>query len=166
MISRNVKIYCCEDPSLIENYELALNDTVNVWDCHHKLEIHSDYRNTPEELKMMGLYYNRPACEFIFLKKDLHTSTHQSGVKKSATHKMNLSKAKTGSHNKVKRKPLTEAQKNNISSGTKKAMNDSKLRKHLSDKAKARVALNPIPNANWKKGKHKVVNQDGSISWV
>lgn len=166
MISRNVKMYCCEDPSLIENYELALNDKANEWDCHHKLEIHSDYRNTPEDLIMMGLYYNRPACELIFLKKGIHTSNHNKGRKKSESHRLNLSKAKTGSHLKVKRKPLTNVQKKNISNGTKNAMNNKELRKHLSDKAKERVALHPIPNANWKKGKHKVVNQDGSISWV
>ena len=166
MISRNVKKYCCEDPSLIENYELALKDKANEWDCHHKLEIHSDYRNTPDDLIMMGLYYNRPACELIFLRKGNHTSSHNKGVKKSETHKKNLSKARTGLHNKVKRKPLTEEQKYNISNGTKKAMDNDELRKHLSYKAKARVALHPIPNANWKKGKHKVVNQDGSISWV
>lgn len=166
MISRNVKNYCCEDPGLIENYELALKDKTHEWDCHHKLEVHSDYRNTPEELKMMGLYYNRPACELIFLRKGEHFRIHNKDKEKSTTHKINLSKARTGLHNKIKRKPLTEAQKKNISNGTKEAMNNKELRKHLSDKAKERVALSPIPNANWKKGKHKVVNQDGSISWV
>ena len=166
MISRNVKLYCCEDPSLIENYEFALADKENEWDCHHKLEIHSDYKNTPDELIMMGLYYDRPACEFIFLRKSEHASLHNKGTKKSEAHKEALSKVKTGSHIKVKRKPLTEEQKKHISERTKEAMNDKSLRKKLSDKARERCLKSPIPNAGWKKGKHRVKNQDGSTSWV
>lgn len=39
MISKYINILCCEDPSLIENYELAINDDTQIWDCHHRLEI-------------------------------------------------------------------------------------------------------------------------------
>ena len=30
------KSYCCEDLSLIENYALAVADTTQAWDCHHR----------------------------------------------------------------------------------------------------------------------------------
>ena len=30
------KKFCCEDPSLIENYALAVADTTQTWDCHHR----------------------------------------------------------------------------------------------------------------------------------
>ena len=76
------KKYCCEDISLIENYEQAKIENFDGWVCHHKLEIHSDYRNKVKELKQMGLYYNRPACELIFLKWGEHSKLHQSGRKR------------------------------------------------------------------------------------
>ena len=33
-----VKKFCCEDISLIENYEQALNDQTQMWECHHRKE--------------------------------------------------------------------------------------------------------------------------------
>lgn len=74
--------YCCEDISLIENYEQAKLDDFEGWLCHHKLEIHSDYRNKVKDLKKMGLYYNRPACELIFLKWGEHSALHHNGIKR------------------------------------------------------------------------------------
>ena len=39
MISENqVKKYCREDISLIENYDKAINDKTQTWDCHHRKE--------------------------------------------------------------------------------------------------------------------------------
>ena len=76
------KKYCCEDISLIENYEQAKLDNFEGWVCHHKLEIHSDYRNKAKDLKKMRLYYKRPACELIFLKWGEHSEQHQTGRKR------------------------------------------------------------------------------------
>lgn len=189
MIAKDVKLICAEYWK-IKNYSKAIADKNETWILHHRDEV----RKTPsgiivvrsqQELIDNGRYFNCPANELIFIKKKYHSMLHSTfrteetldkissscskalkGRKLSEEHKSNLSKAKTGSHNKVKRNPLTKQQKKNISDGTKKAMNDSELREHLSKMAKARVALHPIPNANWKKGKHKVKNSDGTISWV
>lgn len=112
-----VKKYCCEDISLIENYEEAINSN-DVWEIHHKLEI--ELSKSKHELIDMGLYYNRPANEFIFLTKKEHKSLHMSihrnngivgnhsqneitkskisnsmiGSKKSEIHKLHMSKPK------------------------------------------------------------------------
>lgn len=76
--------YCCEDISLIENYDAMINDdSGDMWCIHHKLEINTDYRNSTEDLKMMGLYYNRPACELIFLKQKDHASMHHHHQRRS-----------------------------------------------------------------------------------
>ena len=72
----NVEKFCYEDISLIENYEEAVADE-QIWDCHHKLGI--ELNKSKEELKEMGLYFNRPACELIFLKHAEHTSLHHNG---------------------------------------------------------------------------------------
>lgn len=79
MISiESAKRKCCEDISLIENYQEALNDKNKIWVCHHRLELHPDntLRFTHKSLKKLGLYFHRPARELIFLTKSKHSSLH------------------------------------------------------------------------------------------
>lgn len=84
------KQYCCEDISLIENYDKAMNDKSNtVWICHHRKEI--ELNKTPDELKEIGLYFNRPACELIFLTRSEHLSLHNKGKRKTEQTRAKLS---------------------------------------------------------------------------
>lgn len=83
MISkRPVKGYCCEDISKIENYDKAVADTTQMWDCHHRLETHNsdgERRSidiTKKELIALDMYYHRPSDELIFLKHDEHRRLH------------------------------------------------------------------------------------------
>lgn len=70
----DLQVYCCDDISQIENYDKAINDNTQTWHCHHKLEI--ELHKEAKELKEMGLYYNRPAEELIFLTQSEHKSLH------------------------------------------------------------------------------------------
>lgn len=72
MISNQVYRFCRDDISLIKNYEQAINDTENVWDCHHINEL----TFTKKELIKMNMYYKRPASELIFLTKKEHGLLH------------------------------------------------------------------------------------------
>lgn len=103
------KRYCCEDISLIENYDKAVNDTTQTWQIHHKLEIELNKKR--DELIKMGLYYHRPASELIFLTIGDHRRVHHpitnyakrtdewrqmisdlhTGIPKSDTQKMKMS---------------------------------------------------------------------------
>lgn len=105
---------CCEPLEKIENFQEAVNDKTQQWCLHHKLEICEDYENTKEELEMMGLYYNRPACELIYLPMGVHTSLHNK-------HKLKLGKLKSFIGNKKgkKSKPLTEEHKKKLSKALK-----------------------------------------------
>lgn len=82
MIPRNAQKYCCEDLSLIENYELAKNDPKpKKWCIHHRDECKVlpsgiIVRRTPEELIENGRYYNCPANELIFLTQSEHWKLH------------------------------------------------------------------------------------------
>ena len=86
MIRKNLyrlKKFCCEDISLIENYNEAANSS-EKWQCHHKLEI--TLHKTSKELIEIGLYYNRPASELIFLTEKEHKSIHyKSGMSNFST---------------------------------------------------------------------------------
>lgn len=75
-----VKAYC-KDYQNIENFIEAYSDLSETWHCHHKLEIHNDYKNTKEDLINMNLYYDRPASELIFLRASDHISLHLKGKK-------------------------------------------------------------------------------------
>lgn len=79
MIPGTAYDYCCEDISLIENYEAALADKKETWVCHHRLGI--ELNKSKKELKKMGLYKNRPASELIFLTDFDHKSLHNKGKK-------------------------------------------------------------------------------------
>ena len=74
MIRKDVKIYCCEDISKIENYKQALN-AKTTWDVHHKREITEN--KTSQQLIDESLYFNRPANELIFLSRKEHIRIHR-----------------------------------------------------------------------------------------
>ena len=81
---RNFERYC-KDYENIENYEAAKKDNFKGWCCHHRLETHnSDGERrlvdiTVEELEALGMYYNRPPEELIFLTDEEHCRLHQKG---------------------------------------------------------------------------------------
>ena len=82
MISeRRSKLYCCEDISLIENYKYAIEDTTQIWECHHRLEIQNGIFKSDKELKSENLYYSRPASELIFLTHKEHKKLHSDNPK-------------------------------------------------------------------------------------
>ena len=114
MISnKNVKRYCKEYWK-IENYEQAIKDKENVWVCHHRLELtlEGEYANSVEDLKRMGMYYNRPYFELIFLTNEEHTSLHFKKRAKSDEHKKAISESRKGKPhpcpNRKLRTPLSE----------------------------------------------------------
>ena len=95
---KSANAYCRDDISLIENYDKAINDKTQTWDCHHRKE--SQY--SVDELVDIGEYYNRPACELIFLTKSEHMKLHHLG-------KPTWIKGKH--HSAETRKKMSEAQK-------------------------------------------------------
>ena len=115
MISEKyTKLFCKEDPSLIENYEEAIKDKNETWHIHHKNEI--ILNKSRQELIDLNLYYNRPASELIFLKKVEHLTLHHQfnriwkGKKFSEEHKYNM---------RHKRKPMSEEHKQKIREANK-----------------------------------------------
>lgn len=94
MISENVKTYCSEDPSLIENYELAIADKTQTWHCHHRAEILPCERYSQAQLDKYGLLEHVPASQLIFLTKAEHSRLH--GRNRTSSTLKKLSKAALG----------------------------------------------------------------------
>ena len=112
MISnQTIKKFCCEDPSLIENYDKAIADTTQIWECHHRGEVLLCGRFSRDDLKKFGLYYHRPASELIFLTPSAHRQLHKKGFPRSEATKKAIGEARKGV-------PLSEE--------TKKAISDAK----------------------------------------
>lgn len=96
--------YCCEDVSLIENYDKAINDKNIIWHCHHRLETHYEdgSRRIEGDLLAKDLidankYYNVPARELIYLLPLEHHQLHaekQSERLTEESHKLMSEKAK------------------------------------------------------------------------
>ena len=108
---QTIKIFC-NDFTKIENYEKAIADIAQTWQCHHRLETHnSDGTERPKnaqlskaELIALGMYYNRPAEELIFLTEVDHKRLHNAGKKRihfSEEWKRKMSEAHKGKHCKL-----------------------------------------------------------------
>lgn len=77
----NAYSFCMEDISLIDNYDVAISDVNQIYDCHHKDEIRvlpsgMIALRSSEELMENKRYYNCPANELIFIPHGEHTKLH------------------------------------------------------------------------------------------
>ena len=157
MIANYINIYCDSDITQIENYEKAISDTTQTWHCHHRKE--TDEGLTPQELKERGLYFNRPACELIFLTKAEHKRLHN--INFSEEIKQRISNASKGNKFFLG-KHHTEETKKKISLANS-GENHPRYGKHLSEEAKKKLSEsrkgenNPMFGKEpYIKGKHKV----------
>ena len=124
MISeRGPKKYCSEPLENIENYQEAVNDKEHMWDCHHRAEILPCGVYSREALKRVGMYWNRPANELIFLRADEHNRIHGSNLSTET------------------RRMMSESHKGNLhSSETRRKMTESRKGRHFSEETKRRIA--------------------------
>ena len=150
MINENwVKQYCCEDISLIENYDKAIADETQTWQCHHKAEILPCGRFTKNDLIKHNLYWNRPANELIFLTPKEHLGLHRNGIKLSDEHKKSISKSRIGI------KPWHKGMKLSDDSNSKYKESLRKMSESL--KGKNTWSKGRIP---WNKGKKNVYSEE------
>ena len=126
----------CKDYQNIENYEKAKADNFKGWHCHHRLETHTPDGKRRladigyEKLIALGMYYNRPAEELIFLT----TREHNAIRKVSEETRNKIREAKKGNkyhlgkrHSEEAKKKMREAHKGKkLSEETKKKMREAK----------------------------------------
>lgn len=128
----------CRTPELIENYDKAIADTTQTWDCHHRLETHNsdgERRSvdlTSVELIALDMYYDRPPEELIFMTSLDHKCLHNVGKPKpkSEETRKKMSEAHKGQVPWNKGKHLSEEQKRHLSEETRKKLSEAKKGKH------------------------------------
>ena len=126
--------YFCKGYENIENCQKAKIDNFKGWDCHHRLETHnSDGERrlvdiTKKELITLGMYYNRPANELIFLPSSEHNSLHKKGKHLSEEAKKKISEAKEGKKLSAEHKnKIVAAMKGNTNTKGKHWYNNGKI---------------------------------------
>ena len=161
-----VKSYCKDDISLIENYDKAIADKTQVWQCHHRREtIYS-----VKDLQDIGEYYNRPACELIFLTpvdhRRLHNLGKPSGMKgkqHSAETRKKMSEAHKGKQAWNKGIPQSEETRKKMSEAHK-GENNYWFGKHHSEEAKKKNSEAHKGENNYWFGKHHSAEARKKIS--
>lgn len=122
---KQAKIYCKEDISKIKNYDKAITDTTQTWHCHHMTE--TWWNCSKQELIDNECYYNRKACELIFLTPSEHNKLHSKGKNLSAETRIKISEANKGK----KRKPFTEEHRRKLSEAHKGKSTWNKGKKNI-----------------------------------
>ena len=113
--------YCKEDISKIKNYDKAIADTTQTWDCHHILgEI-----LTRQQLLEHDFYYDVPPCMLKFVTLDEHNTIHHKGKK----------------HSEETKKKMSESQKDKtVSTETKRKISESEKGKTVSEESKQKMS--------------------------
>lgn len=140
--NETIKTFCKDDISKIENYEQAINDTSKTWECHHRLEltINGEFAHTKEELIRLGMYYNRPYFELIFLPKSEHTRLHMKSKALSENVKNTLSTKRKGRKpNLGKHWSLSDEAKRNHSISMKNKKKSTEHKRKISETLSGRT---------------------------
>ena len=132
----------CKDYQDIENYEKAKADNFIGWECHHRLETHTSDGKRREvdipqkELIALGMYYNRPASELIFLPASEHRALKKGennpfyGKKHSEESKKRIGeKSKGRRHSEESKKRIGAAHKGNTYTKGMHWFNNGKINK-------------------------------------
>ena len=134
--------YCKEDISKIKNYELAIADTTQTWNCHHILgEI-----LTRQQLLEHDFYYDVPACMLKFVTKAEHNRLHKKGKHHSEESLNKMSEAHKGKtpfkghcHSEEAKRKISEANKGKVTwNKGKKGIYSEETRKKKSEAFKGK----------------------------
>lgn len=136
------------DETLIENYAAALSDTTQTWVCHHRRELVPN-RLTAEDLKDLGLYWNRPPEELIFLTPVDHTKLHSTGKNNPMYNKSSWEKC-TDEERKTRADKCSESMRGK--NAGKKMWNNGVVNKFQKE----------CPGEGWKLG---LLNKKNGLHW-
>ena len=140
---KQAKRFCKEDISKIKNYDLAIADKTQTWDCHHMTE--TWWNCTKKELIENECYYHRKACELIFLTHAEHISLHMKG-------KPSTMKGRT--HSDESRKKMSEAQKGkHLSEEHRRKISETNKGHILSEETRIKLSESHKGKVPWNKGK-------------
>ena len=127
---KQAKKFCKEDISKIKNYDKAIADKTQTWHCHHMTE--TWWNCSAKDLIENECYYNRKACELIFLTPAEHRRLHMQNISDETRKKMSEArKGRTSPRKGVTlsdetRRKMSESQKGHtVNEDTRKKMSEA-----------------------------------------
>ena len=141
------KKFCKEDISKIENYDKAIADKEITWHCHHRTEIW--WNCSKKDLIENECYYNRKACELIFLTPEEHNQLHKKGKKRSEDTRRKIRESIKGDknpmygkhHSDETRIKMSESHKGKtLSEETKQKMRESHKGRTFSEETRRKMS--------------------------
>ena len=156
----------CKDYTKIENYEEAIADTTQTWDCHHMTE--TWWNCSKKDLIENECYYNRKACELIFLTHAEHMRLHWKGKQRTEDTCKKMSEAKKGKSSPRKGVTISNETKKKISESLKGKVRSEESRRKISEALKGhhgfwkgkhptdetRIKMSEAAKRRWAKGGH------------
>ena len=127
MINESQARKFCKDYTLIENYEEAVYDPSQTWDCHHILgEI-----LTRQQLKDHDFYYDVPPCMLKFLTHAEHRRLH--GMNISDDTRKKISESHKGKNNPMYGQHRSDETRRKISEAHKGLTHSDETRRKISE---------------------------------
>ena len=143
MINESQARKFCKDYTLIENYEDAVNDPTQTWDCHHILgEI-----LTRQQLLDHDFYYDVPPCMLKFVTRSEHRRLHNMNMSDDTRKK--ISEANKGENHPMygkhrsddTRKKISEAMKGRIvTEEQRRKISETLKGKHHTDETRQKIS--------------------------
>ena len=127
---KQARKYCKEEISKIKNYDKAIADTTQIWDLHHMTE--TWWNCSKQDLIDNECYYNRKACELIFLTKAEHRRLHKKGKHRTYETCLKIGEAHKG-------KKLSEETRIKMSEAKKGKTNSEEHRRKISEARKGKI---------------------------
>ena len=169
---KQTKKFCKEDISKIKNYDKAIADTTQTWDCHHMTE--TWWNCSMKELIENECYYHRKACELIFLTHEEHMRLHMKGrkgekspmygKKHSEESRIKMSEARKGrTQSDETKKKIAESLKGYTPWNKGKTVSDE-TRKKISMAAKGRIFTDETRKKMSEAAKHRCASKKESIN--
>ena len=119
MINESQARKFCKDYTLIENYEDAVNDPTQTWDCHH---IFGEIL-TRQQLLDHDFYYDVPPCMLKFVTKAEHNRLHSKN------------------HTEESRRKISEAMKGHIvTDETRRKISEAKKGENRSEESRRKIS--------------------------
>lgn len=166
----------CKNYAKIENYDKAMADTTQTWECHHRLECIETgavVNSSRQDLIDWGIYYDRPADELIFLTASEHIGLHNRNQTSETKERMHIKLVSRITSEETKKKQSEAAKRRGYNKpkdmdAFKRKLSEANKGKKLSEEQKRKISEAHKGKKNSDSWKEKMIGRkwftDGNVN--